>query len=80
MADIIGSSKRNGKSLMNDFKAAVAYVNKKNNQHILSPMTITLGDEFQGVVKSPQSALRILLDMEIYVMSLKSPFKLQQLS
>ncbi len=29
MADIVDSSKRKGKALMADFKAAVAWVNKK---------------------------------------------------
>ena len=77
MADIIGSSKRNGKTLMNDLKAGVMYVNKKDKQHILSPMTITLGDEFQGVVKNPHAALLLILDMETYLMSLKNPFKLR---
>jgi hypothetical protein len=77
MADVIGSSKRNGKTLMNDLKAGVRFVNKKEKQHILSPMTITLGDEFQGVVKNPHAALQIILDMEIFLMSLKSPFKLR---
>jgi hypothetical protein len=77
MADVIGSSKRNGKALMNALKAGVIYVNKKDGQHILSPMTITLGDEFQGVVKNPHAALQIILDMEMYLISLKIPFKLR---
>ena len=74
MADVIGSSKRNGKTLMNALKAGVTYVNKKDKQFILSPMTITLGDEFQGVVKNPHAALQIILDMEMYLISLKSSF------
>ncbi len=77
MADVIGSSKRNGKALMNALKAGVTYVNKKGSKQILSPMTITLGDEFQGVVKNPHAALQMILDMEMYLMSLKSSFKLR---
>jgi SatD family (SatD) len=77
MADIIGSSKRNGKALMADFKTAVAHINKIGKQHILSPATITLGDEFQGVVKNPHSALRVIFDMEKYLMSLRKPFRLR---
>lgn len=77
MADIVGSSKRKGKALMNDFKVAVAMVNKKDKHQIVSPLTITLGDEFQGIVKNAHSALQIVFDLEQYLMQLKSPFKLR---
>ena len=77
MADIVGSSKRKGKTLMNDFKLAVAWANKRGKLHITSPLTITLGDEFQGVVKDAHSALQIVFDLEQYLMRLKSPFKLR---
>jgi len=77
MADVVGSSKRNGKALMNDLKAGVAKVNREGGHEILSPMTITLGDEFQGVVKNPQVAMKLILSMELYLMSLKNPFKLR---
>lgn len=77
MADIVGSSKRKGKALMNDFKVAVALVNKKDKHRIVSPLTITLGDEFQGIIKNAQSALQIVFDLEQYLMRLKSPFKLR---
>ena len=62
---------------MNDFKVAVALVNKKDKHRIVSPLTITLGDEFQGIIKNAQSALQIVFDLEQYLMRLKSPFKLR---
>lgn len=77
MADIVGSSKRKGKALMNDFKIAVAWVNKRDKSHIASPLTITLGDEFQGVVKNTHCALQIVFDLEQYLMRQESPFKLR---
>ncbi len=77
MADIVGSSKRKGNPLMTDFKNAVAFVNKMDNQHINSPLTITLGDEFQGVAKSVYGAFRIIFDLEIYLLTLKRPFQLR---
>ncbi len=77
MADIIGSSKRHAKSLMNDFKSSVTYINRIDRDLILSPITITLGDEFQGVVKSPRAALQIIFDLEKHLMTLKNPFKLR---
>jgi hypothetical protein len=77
MADIIGSTQQKSKSLMVDFKESVAYVNRSNKRHILSPLTITLGDEFQGVVKDVQAAFKVLFDLEVVVMSLKRSFKLR---
>lgn len=77
MADIIGSSKRHGKALMSDFVGMVAYANRANRKQILSPFTITLGDEFQGVVKDVHSALQVLFGLEKYLLTLKKPFKLR---
>jgi len=77
MADIVGSSKRKGKALMADFKVAVAWINKMDRHHIASPLTITLGDEFQAVVKNAYGALQIIFDLEQYLMRLKNPFKLR---
>ncbi len=77
MADIVGSSKRKGKALMADFKAAVVWVNDKHKKQIASPLTITLGDEFQGVIKTSLAAFCIVFDLEEYLMKLKKPFKLR---
>lgn len=62
---------------MADFKKIVNAVNAQNNRAILSPLTITLGDEFQGVVKSARSGLQIILDIESQLIKLKSPFRLR---
>lgn len=77
MADIVGSSKRKGRALMADFKVAVAWINKMDRHHIASPLTITLGDEFQAVVKNADGALQIIFDLEQYLMRLRNPFKLR---
>ncbi|MBY0433322.1 MAG: SatD family protein [Cyclobacteriaceae bacterium] len=77
MADIVGSSKKRGKALMHDFKEAVDSINKEHKRNILSPLTITLGDEFQGVVKNMYEALKIMFALEHHLMSIKSPFQLR---
>lgn len=77
MADIIGSSKSKAKKLMDDFKETVNNVNEIDKSHILSPLTITLGDEFQGVVKDVYGAFRIVFDMEFLLMRLNKPFKMR---
>lgn len=60
MGDIIDSSNKTGKSLMEHFKGLIEVVNLKYKNNILSPLTITLGDEFQGVIKDLASAIDIL--------------------
>lgn len=77
MADIVGSSKQKGDTLMKDFKKAVAFINDRYEKKILSPLTITLGDEFQGVVKDAPTALQAIFDLEAYIMNLKAPFQLR---
>jgi hypothetical protein len=77
MADIVGSTKKKSKSLMADFKDSVTYVNSIDKKYILSPLTITLGDEFQGVVKNTYGAFQIIFDLELSLMRLKRPFRLR---
>jgi hypothetical protein len=52
MADIIGSRKKQGKELMNAFSHLTSLVSIQRKNCFLSPITITLGDEFQCVVKN----------------------------
>jgi len=66
MADIVNSSglKGQGKQLMSQFRDLVAALNAEHAQDILSPLTITLGDEFQGVAASLPAAISILIASE----------------
>lgn len=77
MADIVGSTKKKSKLLMADFKNSVSEINRSDKKHILSPLTITLGDEFQSVVKDAFGAFRIVFDLELSLMRLKRPFRLR---
>lgn len=77
MADIVKSSKGNAKALMKDFSAAVDKVNKNNHKQILSPLTITLGDEFQGVLKNVQAALQVIFELEEMCMTAATSFRLR---
>ena len=51
MADVRDSSQKEGDTLMNQFQQLVSDANQRFGSQILSPLSITLGDEFQGVVK-----------------------------
>lgn len=63
MGDIVGSSKQDPLELTQAFKSLVSSCNETLEQQILSPYTITLGDEFQGIARS----LRGLLGSIFYI-------------
>ena len=51
MGDIVGSERAASvKAVHRAFNKAVANANEINAEHIASPLTITLGDEFQGLL------------------------------
>lgn len=63
MGDVIKSREQDPPELVESFKSLIASCNRNLRQQILSPYTITLGDEFQGVAGS----LRGLLDSIFYL-------------
>src|ERR1700712_2907163 len=77
MADIIGSQTAEQGQLIADFKELVADINTKNKDLILSPLTITLGDEFQGIIKNIAGAINIVLDLEEEIIRRNATFKLR---
>jgi hypothetical protein len=77
MADIVRSSGENAKALMRSFQIVVNAVNKQHQKQILSPLTITLGDEFQGIVRNVKAALQIIFDLEQHSMTATVPFTLR---
>ena len=57
MGDLVGSERASSvKAVHRAFNKAVAHANESHAVHIASPLTITLGDEFQGLIKSFASA------------------------
>lgn len=77
MADIVDSRKSDQKELMKRFRKLTDDVNKKNRKALLSPITITLGDEFQGVVKNISAAVCLILEMEEKLIQDQAGFKLR---
>jgi len=77
MGDILKSSKYDGRELMRDFKRLVLSCNKKLADGILSPYTVTLGDEFQGVSKSLHWSVQSLLYLEESSLQKGFPFALR---
>lgn len=77
MADVANSSELKGEQVIIYLKKMVQTVGKENENLFLSPMTITLGDEFQSVVKSLSDAIDILFSLEETTISLGIDIKLR---
>ncbi len=77
MADIIESGKKDSNILMENFKNLINQINTSNSNDILSPLTITLGDEFQGIIKDLPASIRIILNIEENIIHNKFNFKLR---
>ena len=77
MCDIIGSRKQEDVQLMENFKKCTSFINSTYCTRILSPLTITLGDEFQGVIKDLESLVEIIIGIEEYLIDQHVDFKLR---
>ncbi|UII19065.1 SatD family protein [Fulvivirga ligni] len=77
MADIIDSSDKNGESLMKHFKNMVSTINQEMKESIVSPLTITLGDEFQGIVDSMESAAKVIFQMDEMLLLAETSYRLR---
>jgi SatD family (SatD) len=71
MADVIGSSRMPIEE-MESFFQVVQEINTRHNDQLLSCLTVTLGDEFQGVVRDVPSLIDILIDLEETLLRRKS--------
>src|SRR6478735_336225 len=77
MADIIGSSETAGNKLMKDFNKVVTQLNEQQQELLLSPLTITLGDEFQVIVKNLPAGIETILKIDEALILLQLDFKLR---
>ncbi|MDB4921816.1 MAG: hypothetical protein JWQ54_3799 [Mucilaginibacter sp.] len=77
MADVIGSRDEDQALLMADFKELVSGVNVSRKNTLVSPLTITLGDEFQGVLDNIKDAVNVVLDLEEAIVRNGKDFKLR---
>ena len=75
MADIKSSSKKESRKLIFQFKQVVEEHNSIFKSVILSPITITLGDEFQGIIKTKADAIKIIFKIEEFIIEKEFKFK-----
>ncbi|MFY0697222.1 MAG: hypothetical protein JXR11_05175 [Balneola sp.] len=76
MGDVVNSSDYDGEVLSKGLKELVESTNKKFGKAILSPLTITLGDEFQGILSSVSSGIDLLFHLEEELLIKEPDFKL----
>jgi hypothetical protein len=70
MGDIVGSEAAPSVAgVHRTFNAAVAWANERHGAHIRSPLTITLGDEFQGLIDGLANAWAVATDLRLKLMS-----------
>lgn len=77
MGDIIKSQTHIPVKLMEEFKLLIDTINNDYKNEILSPLTITLGDEFQGIVTSVKSSVQVIMAIEELMIERKLDFKLR---
>lgn len=77
MADVIRSRTYDGSNLISEFMRIVEECNSAHAGALLSPYTITLGDEFQGVADSLKSAVDTILFLEDRLLAASPAFMLR---
>jgi hypothetical protein len=77
MGDVINSSDYELRELGRNLKDLVRSANEDLASRTLSPYTVTLGDEFQGVTRSLSSGIETLFYFEEQRLARKLDFKLQ---
>lgn len=76
MGDVVSSSELNAKTVRKGLKTLVEACNSTMKDQILSPFTITLGDEFQGISASLRSGIETLFYFEEESLRQEIDFKL----
>ncbi|MBW7997843.1 MAG: hypothetical protein FVQ81_14990 [Candidatus Glassbacteria bacterium] len=77
MGDVIASSDADNDKLRRHFKSLVSACNSSVRNHILSPYTITLGDEFQGIASSLRAIVESIFFFEEESIKKKYSFKIR---
>lgn len=64
MGDIVGSEDYVQNDLQQEFSKLCKSINQHNKTLLVSPLTITLGDEFQGIASNLSSGINLILQTE----------------
>jgi hypothetical protein len=77
MADIINSRFRDQTDLAAAFRKLTARVNKNHREKMLSPVTVTLGDEFQCVISDLSNTVELVFSIEDEIFDQSADVKLR---
>lgn len=77
MADILESREKDANEVMLEFKETVKHINDNWQTNIISPLTITLGDEFQAIIDTVENAVNIIIEIEEFILAKEFTFKLR---
>lgn len=77
MGDVVKSSQYEGRELHNAFQTLVNFCNNEQASDILSPYTITLGDEFQGIAKDLRSGIESIFLFEESILKMMFDFRIR---
>lgn len=77
MGDIVGSEEYEQTDLQREFARLCKSINQQNKTSLISPLTITLGDEFQGIASDLSSGINLILQMERMRISSALNFKIR---
>jgi hypothetical protein len=77
MADVVRSRSYQSEAIQQALKSVVVNCNATLTESFMSPLTITLGDEFQGVSASLNDAIETLLFLEDALLQVQPAFKLR---
>jgi len=77
MADVINSGAKSPSLLIQQLKDAVTTINNEKGENLISPLTITLGDEFQGVSNTMENGIQTIFDIEEIIVNKQYDLKLR---
>ena len=77
MSDVISSHSHDGNYVSNSLSLLVDACNKNFGNRILSPYTVTLGDEFQGITSTLKSAVESIFFVEEFILKKTITFTLR---
>lgn len=77
MADVIRSRSYTGNKVINELTKIADHFNKIQKSKFLSPITITLGDEFQAIITNYEEAIKLIVSIEEEFINRKINFRLR---
>ncbi|MEO1693712.1 MAG: SatD family protein [Pseudomonadota bacterium] len=77
MADVVGSGGRPAAALQRELADVVGAANERHRAQILSPLTITLGDEWQGIIASLEAVVTLICFFELDRLDNQRAFRLR---